>query len=97
MAANLRLGQTRLAARCGASGRSRNAPETQIGPTEGRVLPPPNFNMGFVALLGRYTMSPYEARLTTGRNNPGQMILTILKLLQQAAEKGINLAALLGF
>ena len=63
MAANLRLGQTRL------------------GPTEGRVLPSRNFNMGFVALLGRYTISPYEARLTTGRNNPGQMILTILKLL----------------
>ncbi len=77
MAANRRLGQARLAARCGASGKIRNAPETPIGPTEGRVIPP----RGRVALLGRYTASPGEARLTTGRNNPGQMILTSLKLL----------------
>ena len=51
MAANRRLGQARLA---GASGNSRNAPETPIRPTEGRVLP----SRGRVALLGRYTASP---------------------------------------
>jgi hypothetical protein len=77
MVANRRLGQERIAARCGASGKGRNAPETPICHTEGRVIP----SRGRVALLGRYTISPGEARLSTGRNNSGQMILTNLKLL----------------
>ncbi len=40
MAANRFLGQARRVARCGASGKRRNAPEKPICPTEGRIIPP---------------------------------------------------------
>ena len=71
MEANRFLGQARRVARCGASGKRRNAPEKPICPTEGRIIPP----RGVVARLCRCAASPCEARLTTGRTNLGQMVL----------------------
>jgi len=53
-----------------ASGKHRNAAGEPIRPTEGRVLLP----RGGVARLCRCGASPCEARLTTGQNNPGQMV-----------------------
>jgi hypothetical protein len=53
-----------------ASGKRRNAAGAPIRPTEGRVLLP----RGGVALLCQCGASPGEARLTTGQNNPGQMV-----------------------
>ncbi len=73
------FGQARRAARCGApesqmAGKSRPkarwAPDEPLWATEGRVL----LSRGRVALLIRCPASHFEALLTTGQNNPGQMV-----------------------
>ncbi len=68
------FGKARRAARCGTpesqmAGKRRNAADEPLRPTEGRVLLSP----GRVALLIRCLASHFEALLTTGQNNPGQM------------------------
>jgi len=63
------FGQARRAARCGSSGKRRNAADEPLRPTEGRVL----LSRGRVALLIRCPASHVEALLTRGQNNPGQM------------------------
>ncbi len=60
------FGQARRAARCGSSGKRRNAADEPLWPTEGRVL----LARGRVALLIRCPASHFEALLTTGQNNP---------------------------
>ncbi len=69
------FGQARRAARCGApgvqmAGKRRNAADEPLWPTEGRVL----LSRGRVALLIRCPASHFQALLTTGQNNPGQMV-----------------------
>ena len=59
-------GKARRAARCGASGKRRNAAGGLIWPTEGRVV----LTRGDVALLMRCPASHCEARLTTQQDNP---------------------------
>ena len=59
-------GKARRAARCGASGKRRNAVGGLIWPTKGRVDLP----RGGVALLMRCPTSHCEARLTTQQVNP---------------------------
>ncbi len=63
------FGQARRAARCGSSGKRCNAADEPLWPTEGRVL----LSRGRVALLIRCPASHFEALLTPGQNNPGQM------------------------
>ncbi len=59
-------GKERRAARCGASGKRRNAAGGLIWPTEGRVDLP----HGGVALLMRCPASHCKARLTTQQVKP---------------------------
>jgi hypothetical protein len=59
-------GKARRAARCGASGKRRNAAGGPICPTEGRLL----LRRGRVALLMRCPTSHFEARLTTAQDQP---------------------------
>ena len=72
------FGQAWRAARCGApesrmAGKRRPkalwAADEPLRPTEGRVV----LSRGRVALLIRCPASHFEALLTTGQNNPGQM------------------------
>ncbi len=53
------------------AGKRRNAADEPLWATEGRVL----LSRGRVALLIRCPASHFEALLTTGQNNPGQMTL----------------------
>ncbi len=59
-------GKAGRAARCGASGKRRNAAGGLIWPTKGRVVLP----RGGVALLMRCPASHCEARLTTQQGKP---------------------------
>ena len=77
MGANRLFGQARCAARCGASGKHRNAPEKPICPTEGRVL----LRCGGFARLIRCPTSHGDALIATAQNNPGQMTPYSPKLL----------------
>ena len=65
------FGQARRAARCGSSGKRRNAADEPLRPpssilAEGRVL----MSRGRVALLIRCPTAHFEALLTTGHKNP---------------------------
>ena len=70
MGANRLFGQARCAARCGTSGKHRNAPEKPICPTDGRVL----LRRGGVACLMRCPTSHGDTLLATAQNNPGQTV-----------------------
>ncbi len=59
-------GKARRAARCGASGKRRNAAGGRIWSTNGRLVLP----RGGVALLMRCPTSHSEARLTTQQDKP---------------------------
>ena len=61
MEPNSFIWQARRAARCGASGKRRNAPDGRIWSTEGRILAP----------AGR-RYAPLEVSQTTARSLPSQ-------------------------
>jgi hypothetical protein len=71
------LGKARCAARCGASGKQRNAADELPGSTEGRVLSWP----GCVATLIRCSASHRALRLARQGKNLGQMAPNSLIML----------------
>ncbi len=69
------IGKARRAARCGASGKRRNAAGGLIWPTEGRVVLPRDS----VAFLIRCPTSHGETRLATQQDNPVKVTRSCLK------------------